>query len=39
VEKIDPNFDITRDALQKKLHFDGNDRVIIFEYKTTRPAL
>ena len=39
VEKIDPAYDITRAAeLQKKLHFDGNDHLVIFEYKDRRPA-
>jgi ABC-type uncharacterized transport system involved in gliding motility auxiliary subunit len=38
VEKIDPNFDITRAAeLQKKLHFDGDDHLVIFEYKDRAP--
>jgi ABC-type uncharacterized transport system involved in gliding motility auxiliary subunit len=34
VEKIDPAYDITRAAaLQKELHFDGNDHLVIFKYK------
>jgi ABC-type uncharacterized transport system involved in gliding motility auxiliary subunit len=38
VEKIDPAFDITRAAdLQKKLHFDGNDHLIILDYKDRTP--
>jgi len=38
VEKIDPAFDITRAAeLQKKLHFDGNDALVILEYKDRTP--
>ena len=38
VEKIDPAFDITRATeLQKKLHFDGNDHLIILEYKDRTP--
>jgi ABC-type uncharacterized transport system involved in gliding motility auxiliary subunit len=38
VEKIDPAYDINRAAdLQKKLHFDGNDHLIIFTYKDKSP--
>ena len=38
VEKIDPAFDITRATeLQKKLHFDGNDHLVIFKYKDRSP--
>jgi ABC-type uncharacterized transport system involved in gliding motility auxiliary subunit len=38
VEKIDPAYDITRAAeLQKELHFDGNDHLIIFKYKDRSP--
>jgi ABC-type uncharacterized transport system involved in gliding motility auxiliary subunit len=38
VEKIDPAFDVTRAAeLQKKLHFDGNDSLVILEYKDRTP--
>ncbi len=38
VEKIDPAFDVTRAAeLQKKLHFDGNDHLIILDYKDRTP--
>ena len=38
LEKIDPAFDITRAAeLQKKLHFDGNDHLVIFKYKDRSP--
>ena len=38
VEKIDPAFDISRAAdLQKKLHFDGNDHLVIFTYKDKSP--
>lgn len=38
VEKIDPAYDITRAAeLQKKLNFDGNDHLVIFEYKDHAP--
>jgi len=34
VERIDPAYDINRaEALQKKLHFDGSDHLVIFEYK------
>jgi ABC-type uncharacterized transport system involved in gliding motility auxiliary subunit len=34
VEKIDPAYDIARAAeLQKELHFDGNDHLVIFKYK------
>jgi len=34
VEKIDPAYDLARAAeLQKKLHFDGNDHLVIFTYK------
>jgi len=38
VEKIDPAYDITRAAeLQKQLHFDGNDHLVIFKYKDRAP--
>jgi ABC-type uncharacterized transport system involved in gliding motility auxiliary subunit len=38
VEKIDPAYDITRAAeLQKQLHFDGNDHLVIFTYKDRAP--
>jgi ABC-type uncharacterized transport system involved in gliding motility auxiliary subunit len=38
LEKIDPMYDPTRAAdLQKKLHFDGNDHLVIFEYKDHTP--
>jgi len=38
VEKIDPAYDITRAAeLQKELHFDGNDHLVIFKYKDHSP--
>jgi ABC-type uncharacterized transport system involved in gliding motility auxiliary subunit len=38
VEKIDPAYDIARAAeLQKELHFDGNDHLIIFKYKDRSP--
>jgi ABC-type uncharacterized transport system involved in gliding motility auxiliary subunit len=38
VEKIDPAYDITRAAeLQKELHFDGNDHLVIFTYKDRSP--
>ena len=38
VEKIDPAYDIARAAeLQKKLHFDGNDHLVILEYKDKSP--
>ena len=38
VEKIDPAYDISRAVeLQKKLHFDGNDHLIILEYKDRTP--
>jgi ABC-type uncharacterized transport system involved in gliding motility auxiliary subunit len=38
VEKIDPNFDRARASeLQQKLHFDGNDHLVIFEYKDRAP--
>ncbi len=38
VEKIDPAYDITRAAeLQKQLHFDGNDHLVIFRYKDHAP--
>ena len=38
VEKIDPAYDITRAAeLQKALHFDGNDHLVIFKYKDRAP--
>ena len=38
VEKIDPAFDITRATqLQKQLHFDGNDHLVIFTYKDRSP--
>src|SRR5271156_1138563 len=38
VEKIDPAYDITRATeLQKELHFDGNDHLVIFKYKDHSP--
>jgi len=38
LEKIDPAYDITRAAeLQKELHFDGNDHLVIFKYKDRAP--
>jgi len=38
VEKIDPAFDIARATqLQKELHFDGNDHLVIFTYKDRTP--
>jgi ABC-type uncharacterized transport system involved in gliding motility auxiliary subunit len=38
VEKIDPDLDITRAAeLQKELHFDGSDHLVIFKYKGRSP--
>jgi ABC-type uncharacterized transport system involved in gliding motility auxiliary subunit len=38
VEKIDPVYDPTRAAeLQKELHFDGNDHLVIFKYKDHAP--
>ncbi len=38
VEKIDPNYDITRAIeLQKQLHFDGNDHLLIFSYRDRTP--
>ena len=38
VEKIDPAYDIARATdLQKKLHFDGNDHLVILEYKDKSP--
>ena len=38
VEKIDPAYDINRAAaLQKELHFDGNDHLVIFTYKDKSP--
>ena len=38
VEKIDPAYDIARAAeLQKQLHFDGNDHLVIFQYKDRSP--
>jgi ABC-type uncharacterized transport system involved in gliding motility auxiliary subunit len=38
VEKIDPAYDIARAAeLQKELHFDGNDHLVIFKYKDRSP--
>jgi ABC-type uncharacterized transport system involved in gliding motility auxiliary subunit len=38
VEKIDPAYDITRAAeLQKELHFDGADHLVIFKYKDRSP--
>jgi ABC-type uncharacterized transport system involved in gliding motility auxiliary subunit len=38
VEKIDTAYDYDRAAqLQKKLHFDGNDHLVIFEYKDRAP--
>ncbi len=34
IEKIDPAYDPTKASeLQSKLHFDGNDSLIIFDYK------
>lgn len=37
VEKIDPAYDVTRAAeLQKQLHFDGNDHLIILTYTKDR---
>jgi len=38
VEKIDPAYDYKRaEELQKKLHFDGNDHLVILEYKDRSP--
>jgi ABC-type uncharacterized transport system involved in gliding motility auxiliary subunit len=38
VEKIDPAYDIARATeLQKQLHFDGNDHLVIFTYKDRAP--
>jgi ABC-type uncharacterized transport system involved in gliding motility auxiliary subunit len=38
VEKIDPAYDIARATdLQKQLHFDGNDHLVIFQYKDKAP--
>ena len=38
VEKIDPAYDITRATeLQKELHFDGNDHLVILKYKDRSP--
>lgn len=38
LEKIDPAYDIKRAAdLQKQLHFDGNDHLVIFTYKDRSP--
>jgi ABC-type uncharacterized transport system involved in gliding motility auxiliary subunit len=38
VEKIDPEFDIARAReLQKQLHFDGNDYLVILTYKDRAP--
>jgi ABC-type uncharacterized transport system involved in gliding motility auxiliary subunit len=38
LEKIDTAYDITRAAqLQKELHFDGNDHLVIFKYKDRAP--
>ncbi len=38
VEKIDAAYDYTRATeLQKKLHFNGNDYLVIFEYKDQSP--
>lgn len=38
VEKIDPAFDITRASeLQNKLHFDGNDHLLILQYGDRPP--
>src|SRR5271155_392563 len=38
IEKIDPSFDIKRATeLQKELHFDGNDHLIILQYKDRSP--
>jgi len=38
LERIDPRFDSARAAdLQKRLHFDGNDHLVIFEYKDRSP--
>ncbi len=38
VEKIDPAFDMNRaQDLQKKLNFDGNESLLIFQYKDIPP--
>jgi ABC-type uncharacterized transport system involved in gliding motility auxiliary subunit len=38
VERIDPAYDIARATeLQKELHFDGNDHLVIFKYKDKPP--
>ena len=38
LDKIDPAYDIERASeLQKKLHFDGNDHLVIFQYKDRPP--
>ena len=38
VEKIDPAYDMKRAIdLQKELHFDGNDHLVIFKYKDRSP--
>jgi ABC-type uncharacterized transport system involved in gliding motility auxiliary subunit len=38
VEKIDPAYDIKRATeLQNTLHFDGNDHLVIFQYKDRAP--
>jgi ABC-type uncharacterized transport system involved in gliding motility auxiliary subunit len=38
VEKIDPVYDAARAAqLQKQLHFDGNDHLVILSYKDRAP--
>jgi ABC-type uncharacterized transport system involved in gliding motility auxiliary subunit len=38
VEKIDPAYDIARATeLQKELHFDGNDHLVILTYKDRSP--
>jgi len=38
VEKIDPAFDIKRASdLQNQLHFDGNDHLVILQYKDRAP--
>jgi ABC-type uncharacterized transport system involved in gliding motility auxiliary subunit len=38
VEKIDQAYDAARAAdLQKQLHFDGNDHLVIFQYKDRSP--
>jgi ABC-type uncharacterized transport system involved in gliding motility auxiliary subunit len=38
VEKIDPDYDVKRAIdLQKQLHFDGKDQLVILEYKDHSP--